>query len=615
MSVVINGVFSDHPFKVIRGVRQGDPLSCLLFDLAIEPLAEALRKSDLEGFKIQGAEERLIATLFANDTLVYLSSKDDWGDLVEILNEWCTASGAKFNIGKTEIIPIGKIQHRDRIRETRVVSGAVGTKIPDHIRIAEEGEPIRTLGAWVGNGLHQVSTWTRTLEKIDAALTQWELGSPTMEGRRLILLMVVGGMTQYLAKVQGMPKEVEKKIERRVRSFLWAEKKVPKINKETIYAPAELGGGDLLDIVAHNEAITITWLKSYLRFGLDRPMWAFVADELQAINILGNLDTVVDKHLRLNVFLQSWSSKHTKLLKDLDDLMKTALERDAKMEGLAFAREVMRGLPIRYHFKSQSDRGVFNRGEETKCLKEVGETETLARRLDTAGHRNRRNCTCQACNTTRTECAECRSPHACFSRARFLLNTLPDKWNPLAPQPEDYETQNAENTPPPEENEYHFDPKITCPGNLTDTFRIFGDGLTSWGTPPNTWINPEPDEDEIVVYTDGSATNNGREDAEAGAGIYYGPGDVRNRAIRVPNELQPSNNIGEILAIKEAIEDNPKDVPLRIISDSKTVIEGLTKHLREWEDDGFLTTKKRATIPSNSRTITRTHCPHLSRMG
>ena len=47
--VAINGIMNT-PFKVSRGVRQGDPLSCLLFDLAIELLACSLRNCDnLEG--------------------------------------------------------------------------------------------------------------------------------------------------------------------------------------------------------------------------------------------------------------------------------------------------------------------------------------------------------------------------------------------------------------------------------------------------------------------------------------------------------------------------------------------------------------------------------------
>lgn len=88
------------------------PLSCLLFDLAIEPLAEMLRKSDLTGYQIPGARDRLITTLFADDTTVYLSEGDSVASLEEMLDKWCKASGAKFNLDKTEIIPIGTEKYR-----------------------------------------------------------------------------------------------------------------------------------------------------------------------------------------------------------------------------------------------------------------------------------------------------------------------------------------------------------------------------------------------------------------------------------------------------------------------------------------------------------------------
>ncbi|KAJ3749694.1 hypothetical protein DFH05DRAFT_1373722, partial [Lentinula detonsa] len=77
---------------------------------------------------------------------------------------------------------------------------------------------------------------------IDQSLDRWEKSRPTMEGRRLIITMIVGGMTQYLTKVQGMPKEVECRLEKWIRNFLWNEKNHVRINKETINAPIDMGG-------------------------------------------------------------------------------------------------------------------------------------------------------------------------------------------------------------------------------------------------------------------------------------------------------------------------------------------------------------------------------------
>jgi hypothetical protein len=113
--VAING-FMSSPFHVTRGVHQGDPLSCLLFDLAIEPLACTLRNSPkIQGYHIPGLKERVIVNMYTDNTTIYLSNKDKYKDLEEVLNDWCTASGAKFNMEKTEILPISSKTHRECI--------------------------------------------------------------------------------------------------------------------------------------------------------------------------------------------------------------------------------------------------------------------------------------------------------------------------------------------------------------------------------------------------------------------------------------------------------------------------------------------------------------------
>ena len=40
-AIILNGEMSEK-FHVIQGIRQGDPLSCLLFNIAIEPMSHIL---------------------------------------------------------------------------------------------------------------------------------------------------------------------------------------------------------------------------------------------------------------------------------------------------------------------------------------------------------------------------------------------------------------------------------------------------------------------------------------------------------------------------------------------------------------------------------------------
>ncbi|PCH39162.1 hypothetical protein WOLCODRAFT_85208, partial [Wolfiporia cocos MD-104 SS10] len=178
-----------------------------------------LRASNLIGYDIPGVAEHLIATLFADDTTVFLKKNDRLSDLMAVLDTWCAVSGAKFNKEKTEIIPIGQPKYHHDLVRTRKPTVHMDP-IPEHIRIATDGEAVRILEAWYGNGVDATAIWTPTLEKIDATLDWWAARHPTLEGQKHIVQMTIGGMTQYLTKAQGMPKHVEQRLVKRVRAFL-----------------------------------------------------------------------------------------------------------------------------------------------------------------------------------------------------------------------------------------------------------------------------------------------------------------------------------------------------------------------------------------------------------
>lgn len=100
-----------------------------------------------------------------------------------------------------------------------------------------------------------------------------------------------------------------------------------------------------------------------------------------------------------------------------------------------------------------------------------------------------------------------------------------------------------------------------------------------------------PDE-KIVVYTDSSCQNNGKMNTRCRSGIWLKEGSQQNQAIRVPGPNQ-LNQIGEIMAVIVALEKLPNYVPLMIKTDSQYVIDGLTIHLNEWEDKGWIGIKNK----------------------
>ena len=98
--ILINGHLGDKIF-LQRGIRQGDPGSGYLFNLAVSILAEQINKStNLAGMQIDRNNEVRISQ-YADDTILFLDGTDtSVTGAIEELNEFGLQSGLKINIEK-----------------------------------------------------------------------------------------------------------------------------------------------------------------------------------------------------------------------------------------------------------------------------------------------------------------------------------------------------------------------------------------------------------------------------------------------------------------------------------------------------------------------------------
>jgi hypothetical protein len=153
------------------------------------------------------------------------------------------------------------------------INSQIGS-IDAKLRIISDGQTCRIPGAWIGT---YITPWPSVLDKIACDLERWKATKPTMEGKRHIVNMVIGGRTQYLTRVQGMPKDVEDTLTNIEHIFLWDGKKA-RVAHETMILNVTEGGKQTLDIPSRNEAIDLWNLQMYLVQGKKRATWCYFVD-------------------------------------------------------------------------------------------------------------------------------------------------------------------------------------------------------------------------------------------------------------------------------------------------------------------------------------------------
>ena len=103
--VQING-FRSASFPIASSIRQGCPLSMLLFAICIDPLLWQLEKH-LAGVKYNRGKEKVSVVAYADDVSIILTDLKEIRVVKDILHTFERASGAKLNVTKSAALACG----------------------------------------------------------------------------------------------------------------------------------------------------------------------------------------------------------------------------------------------------------------------------------------------------------------------------------------------------------------------------------------------------------------------------------------------------------------------------------------------------------------------------
>jgi len=209
-SVLLNGV-SSKIFKCKRGVRQGDPLSPLLFVLAAELLQIIVNKAESQNLLIKPLPipgEDFLIVQYADDTLMFLHA--DARQLIflkAMLNSFAASTGLKVNYGKSQIYPINVPPDR-----MQILANTFGCDLGTL--------PFTYLGLPLGTTKPKIEDLTPIMDRVERRLSACSTWL-SYSGRLEMVNSSITPIVTYAMCTIKLPKGVIENIDRARKQCLW----------------------------------------------------------------------------------------------------------------------------------------------------------------------------------------------------------------------------------------------------------------------------------------------------------------------------------------------------------------------------------------------------------
>ena len=314
-SCVSNNGYETPYFRLYRGIRQGCPLSALLFLLAAEVVATVFRNTDsIKGITVNGISIKLCQ--LADDMTLFLSNDSSVCHALQIFEEFYRYAGLKLNMSKTE----ATIIYND------------GSLHPDdNLGITWIKKPFKTLGIWFA---HESTEMVRLnvsekMDKIRDMLNIWQSRSLTLKGKIIVLKSLIIPQILQLAYVLPFSNALLNELDDTSFSFLWSKKK-HKIAKRVIIQPFDLGGLKMVSVFALYNSCKIMWMRRYCN-GI-KAKWKVLSECLMKIENKMIYQKKIYKNIKHKPFstfyadlLTVWYNFITAEPKTFDDLLEEPL--------------------------------------------------------------------------------------------------------------------------------------------------------------------------------------------------------------------------------------------------------------------------------------------------